>query len=242
MSFNFTYGELNYTPASLFECGVASPAHSNLEGLVIIPSLVIDSKTGKRYRVTRIESYAFKYFTKINATSLPNTLQYIGWDAFYGTAISHLIIPQSVTDLSGAAFSNMWSLISIIFEPGIKLKRIPGAVFSDCKSLYEVLIPPSVESFGQFPFRYLKQTINIYLCGSHYTYPETIMSETNVTLIPYVTKKFQDENFASMDVAQMDRDLCSVYDNYFVRKCSVKETEISFFSFFLKFNFIFFVK
>ena len=240
MSINFTYGELKYTSTGFFECGVVGPAHSNLEGLVIIPSLVIDLGTGKRYKVTRIENYAFNSFRKINATSLPNTLQYIGWDAFFLTTITHLIVPQSVTSLSGAAFSNMRSLISIVFEPGIQIKEIPIALFADCENLLEIIFPPSINSFGRYPFRYLKQTINIYLCGSHYTFHESFMGETSATLIPYVTDKFQDDHFDSITVKRMDRDLCSVYDNFFIRKCSLKETGTPFFSYFLKFNCIFF--
>ena len=75
----------------------------------------------------------------------------IGNRMFYRCAnLQNIILPDSVTEISGYAFYNCYSLTSITI--GNSITSIGEAVFAYCSSLTSVTIPDSVTSIGDYAF------------------------------------------------------------------------------------------
>lgn len=82
--------------------------------------------------VTTIEEYAF-YKSYIEYMS------YIEEDAFYGSSIENIIIPESVTKIGSSAFSGCWNLRTVSFKGKTKsVTKIGTAAFRGCWSLRKV--------------------------------------------------------------------------------------------------------
>lgn len=84
--------------------------------------LVIPSETvlnGETYQVTAIGEkccYLNKCYEKID---LPNTIRTIGEQAFYGSALRSIVIPNSVVSIGGNAFGNCRELQSVVIGRGV---------------------------------------------------------------------------------------------------------------------------
>ena len=96
-----------------------------------------------------INSYAFQDF-KGKLIRLPNTLETIPYDAFSGSSIETIVIPVSVKEIWGRAFSSCNSLKSIIIPENVK--SIGFDAFNGCSNLKDIIIPESVESIGSYAF------------------------------------------------------------------------------------------
>lgn len=104
-----------------------------------------------------LEAYYFAYIGKYrNATLcglskivIPYGVSEIG--DFQGcTDLVEIIMPDSVTNISGYAFSECISLTSITLSPNIKI--IDSYAFSDCTALTDLEIPFGVEYIGMNAF------------------------------------------------------------------------------------------
>ncbi len=78
------------------------------------------------------------------------TVTTIGADAFYGTALTSVIIPDSVTSIGGYAFFDCFGLTSVTIPDSVA--SIGDSAFYNCSSLTSVTIPNSVTSIGQYVF------------------------------------------------------------------------------------------
>ena len=83
----------------------------------------------------------FKYFTGVTS---------IVKDAFYGSNIVSITIPDSVTSIGGRAFYNCSSLTSITIPDSVT--SIEKNAFKNCSSLTSITIPDSVTSIGEYVF------------------------------------------------------------------------------------------
>lgn len=126
--------------------------------------------------VTHIASTAFKNNTKLKLVELPNSLQVIEYQSFYGcTGLSNISIPDSVTSVGQYAFYNtawynnqldglvyagrvaydykgmMPSNTSVVIKNGTF--SITEYIFYDYTSLVSVTIPDSVTNIGKYAFR-----------------------------------------------------------------------------------------
>lgn len=85
------------------------------------------------------------------AVTLPNSLVFIGWNAFKGcTAITSIAIPDSVTSIAGYAFSGCASLASVTIPQGVI--KIESGAFRNCTSLKSITIPDSVTTVAYDAF------------------------------------------------------------------------------------------
>jgi len=74
----------------------------------------------------------------------------VGSRAFYGSGLTSVTIPDSVTSIGNEAFSNCANLTSVTIPDSVT--SIGQHAFSDCSGLTSVTIPDSVTSLGQRAF------------------------------------------------------------------------------------------
>ena len=188
---------------------------------IIIPSFAKDETTQTLFTVTETNVYSFKNYNSITSITLPDTLQFIGQDSFYGTSVEYLVIPQNVNSLDEAAFSNMKMLKTLTFQPGSKIQTLKWATFAYCYNLTTIIIPPSVtQIFRAFNFSSTLQSI--YYCGSSDlsdANAEWSVSSINI----FVTQNYpKDSKFAGKDVQIDTTSACIPYLYYHSRICSQK--------------------
>ena len=106
-------------------------------GNVSIPCEVQNQES--TYTVTSIGIEAF-LGSDIESISLPNTIVRIEREAFqYCTALSEIIIPSSVTDIGDGAFFGCEGLTSLVFPNSVKF--IGEESFGGCKNVTNVILP-----------------------------------------------------------------------------------------------------
>ena len=114
------------------------------------------AKSSETYQVpasvTSIESYAFVYaplsaITFAGSSSLRTISDY----AFYGTSISTIQIPASVTLIGKSAFADLGNLKSVTFTASDAVLTIDSDAFS-WSSLSSITIPARVTSIGENAF------------------------------------------------------------------------------------------
>ena len=95
---------------------VTDPGNSSYEGDIVIPATVSDG--GKEYKVIAIEDKAFRR-ANISSIQLPEGLLSIGKEAIYGTQITELTIPNSVTSLGQYSLAKNDNLVTVSFGKGV---------------------------------------------------------------------------------------------------------------------------
>ncbi len=74
----------------------------------------------------------------------------IGSAAFYGSKLTSVVIPDSVTTIAGGAFWKSAALTSVVIPESVT--SIANNAFTDCTALADISIPASVTSFGPSAF------------------------------------------------------------------------------------------
>ena len=110
--------------------------------------------------VVRIGKGAFLK-TKVAKVIIPETVETIGTDAFWGsTVLTDITIPDSVKELGGYSFSSCSNLTNVKLGKGIT--KIEDETFNSCTSLSGIEIPDGVTTIGKRAFyacaamRYIK--------------------------------------------------------------------------------------
>ena len=126
---------------------------------------IVISATYNGVPVAIIEDGVFRNNKNIRSVSIPNTVHYIGNDAFaFCTALESVIMPEKLKILGSGAFNGCTSLKSINLPAGIT--EIGAYAFSECESLSEIVIPEGVTVIGNEAF---------YACGlQKVTLPSTL--------------------------------------------------------------------
>ena len=97
--------------------------------------------------MTQFSLHNLYYFGKINSVIIPNTVTYIGKNAFYFCdKLTSVTIPNSVVTIDDYAFGVCTSLESLTIPNSVT--TIGGMAFENCKLLTSVTIPNSVTSLG----------------------------------------------------------------------------------------------
>lgn len=139
----------NGVPYTVFDkdaktCMVApvlrSEAPSAMEGEIILPEKVYDGNT--EYTLVRI-----------------------GYMAFYGTNVSSVSIPESVTTIEERAFYNCKTLESVNIPKG--LKEIGSHTFYGCGNLRDISLPENLVEIGHYAFQGCSSITSV-------TIPETV--------------------------------------------------------------------
>ena len=93
---------------------------------------------------------AFCGCTSLSCIVIPNSVTYIGDDAFSMTALSSVVIPNSVTSIGKGTFWNCTFLSSIVIPNSVT--SIEKQAFDGCTSLSSIVIPDSVTDIGESAF------------------------------------------------------------------------------------------
>ena len=93
---------------------------------------------------------AFLGCTSLSCIVIPNSVTYIGDDAFSMTALSSVVIPNSVTSIGKGTFWNCTFLSSIVIPNSVT--SIEKQAFDGCTSLSSIVIPDSVTNIGERAF------------------------------------------------------------------------------------------
>lgn len=116
-------------------------------------------------KVTYIGSYAFNTCSMFAPTVLSDALQTLGSNAFAGTAITEIAVPQTITALENNVFSGCQQLQKVTLPP--TLRTIGSSTFQNCTTLSEIVVPEAVTSIDNSAF-------NGCIALSSITLPETL--------------------------------------------------------------------
>ena len=123
---------------------------------------IVISTTFNGVPVVIIEDGVFKNNKNIRSVSIPNTVHYIGEDAFaFCTALESVVMPEKLKTLGRGAFNGCTSLKSINLPAGIT--EIGAYAFSECESLSEIVIPEGVTVIGSEAFYLCKNLKKVTL-------------------------------------------------------------------------------
>lgn len=100
-------------------CSIKAKDGEVLSGKIIVPSIMKDAK-GKSWIVMKLESDAFISREGIEYVDLPGSIVEIGMNAFAGTGLRNIVIPDSVTTLGYSVFLNCLSLEWVVLPASIK--------------------------------------------------------------------------------------------------------------------------
>ncbi len=93
--------------------------------------------------------------TKVTETEIPSEIDgmpvtRIGSTAFYGCALTSIVIPEGVTEIESGAFWHSAALADVKLPS--TLTTIQGFAFNDCAALADIAIPESVTYIGNAAF------------------------------------------------------------------------------------------
>ena len=100
------------------------------------------------------------------ATELPGlTIVSLANGAFQGcTALTSIVIPDSLTSLSDNVFEGCTSLMSVVF--GNNLTRIGNYAFKGCSAIISIVIPESVTFIGYYAFSDCSRLVSITMSSN----------------------------------------------------------------------------
>ena len=157
---------------------------------LVIPEYLINNRVltseyyGYKQRITTIGSMVFsaqteydiasgqykpiynEYAQYLTSITLPNSIETIGGNAFWGTPLTEIILPDSVVDIAGGAFENCKNLKSVKLSKNTK--DIGSGAFSNT-AITSIEIPNSVIYIHRYAFR------NTQLSGELYI-PDSVIS------------------------------------------------------------------
>ena len=111
-------------------------SHYGLESIsVAAGNTVYDSRGGCNAIIERATN---TLIVGCNTTVIPTTVKAIGYDAFYGSRITEVSLPDAVDSLASYAFNNCSQLISLTVGRG--LRKIDPYAFSDCSKLSNIVV------------------------------------------------------------------------------------------------------
>ena len=97
-----------------------------------------------------IASEAFAANDYLSQVSFPSGFEKICYWAFYGTNLTSVTLPDSVTEVQEGVFEKCEQLASVRFSSGVKVLR--DEVFSECPNLSSVTNTASIEQYGFWSF------------------------------------------------------------------------------------------
>lgn len=111
--------------------------------------------------INNVGNYAFYKYSNITSIELSSSVTTIGDDAFYGSSITELVIPDTVTTMSIGCFADCTLLSSLTLSSG--LTQIPNDAFASCRSLTSVTIPQGVVDLIPEAFHACSNLQTVYL-------------------------------------------------------------------------------
>lgn len=113
-------------------------------------------------KVNSIAPHAFENNTELKSVTIPDTIAYINWRAFYGCiALEEVNFLGTNVGIGQQAFFDCESLKEITIPDGVKV--IDWATFSGCISLKKVVLPESVKYIRESAFSDCFSLKDLYL-------------------------------------------------------------------------------
>ena len=146
--------------------------------------------------VEKIGDWAFEDCTNLVSVTLPSTLESIGYEAFYRTALASVVIPEGVEYIGVEAFANCTNLVSVTLPS--TLEEIDDEAFRGCGKLSAIAIPEGVEYISDEAFENCTNLVSVTLpstleeIGSEAFYRTALAS----VAIPEGVEYISDEAFA----------------------------------------------
>ena len=109
--------------------------------------------------VTSVGSYAFYECTYLTEITLPDTLKHIGGNAFCGSALTKVSIPEGTASVGESAFRNCWQLSYVTIPSGVT--SLGDYVFHNCPKLKSISIPGSVKAVPDDAFGFCTQLAKV---------------------------------------------------------------------------------
>lgn len=144
----FVVDSIQYTLIDLKTVKVSYCLKQN-GGKLVIPSTV--TSNGSTFTVTEIGNNAFDG-SPMSEITIPETVTSIGASFQNCDSLKSITIPNSVETIGSYAFQYCNNLETVILPSG--LKSINYQTFYDCNSLKSIVIPNSVTSIGYMAFGY----------------------------------------------------------------------------------------
>lgn len=130
-----------FIPKSIVEIGEAA-----FKGCSSLASVEFE----ERNTTFTLGASVFENCSSITAVELPAFISKLPDYAFAGTGIVDLVIPESVTDLTGdGVFANCVSLKTVTWHDGLK-GALGYRLFMNCSSLQSITIPAGINSLGRY--------------------------------------------------------------------------------------------
>lgn len=98
--------------------------------------------------ITKIGSNAFSNLKKLDTISIPSSVTYIGYCAFYGSSIKEVTISSSVTNISSSVFYKCKKLTKVNWYA----EKIPNYTFYGCKSLTTINVSNNLKQIDYYAF------------------------------------------------------------------------------------------
>ena len=112
--------------------------------------------------ITGVPVWYFTECSKLTSVSIPNTVKYIGREAFSGCiSLKSLYLPDSVKEIGSGAFYGCTKLEKVRFSKNLKV--ICRYAFMDCKELKSVKLPKSLKSIYHDAFNGCKSLTSVKL-------------------------------------------------------------------------------
>ena len=132
---------------------------------------------GYKQRITTIGNYVFSAYTYswddkpiyneyaqyLKSITLPNSIETIGAEAFYGTPLTQIVLPDSVTYIAGGAFRNCKNLESVKLSKNTR--EIDTFAFANT-AITSIEIPNSVIYIHDDAFSNTKLSGKLYIPDS----------------------------------------------------------------------------
>lgn len=121
--------------------------------------------------ITKIRDYAFYRSTNLEAIEFPNTITYIGNNAFqcesgYSNNLANIVFPNSITYIGGNAFYANKNLESVVLPQNALYTTINSQLFFECSKLNNVILPNNIVLIDTAAFRYCYALSNITLSNT----------------------------------------------------------------------------
>ena len=93
-----------------------------------------------------IEDEVFRQCAQLSELNLPDSVTSIGVDAFKGSGLKNITLPNSLKEIKNNAFTACMDLTSVVIPNSVT--SIGDEVFSVCENLFEITIPLTVKNIG----------------------------------------------------------------------------------------------